>query len=391
MLLNLLGNAVKFTQQGEIVVRVEQGGSSDEVRISVSDTGIGISRAWLPNLFEPFRQVEEGADRRFGGSGLGLAIVRQLVEAMGGHVSVHSEQGKGSQVEITLPLPQALTAAAEPSALQQRVGYFEPHETSAEALHALLLRTGCEARRCRDASELRAWCADHVDAAKLSWFLVCTDTPQTPELLEQAVDLLNPQRVIGMSNAESFDVDQARERRHLARKMIKPVMRAALVSQMTVSAPALKPLSSPASQRETTSVDLLPSLAHVLVVEDDALNQTIVCPMLRHAGYRVSAVSGGQSALDTLREQSFDVVLMDWQMPDMDGVEATRRLRAGAAARNVPVVALTANAFAEDRETCLAAGMNDFLTKPVLAASLTSAIERWTKRAVGGKFEGKPQ
>jgi two-component system sensor histidine kinase BarA len=119
----------------------------------------------------------------------------------------------------------------------------------------------------------------------------------------------------------------------------------------------------------------------VLVVEDDPINQTIVCAMLQNAGYRTSTANDGSSALARIGRERFDLVLMDWQMPDMDGLEVTRRLRAGAVGRHgevVPIVALTANAFAEDRALCLAAGMNDFLTKPVLAASLEAALSRWT-------------
>ena len=256
VLLNLLGNAVKFTVEGEIVVRVEPGPGAEDVRFSVTDTGIGIGEASLAQVFEPFRQADDGAQRRFGGSGLGLAIVRQLVEAMGGRIGLRSRLNQGSCFEFVLPLRAAREAGAEAPA-------------------------------------------------------------QRP-----------------------------------------------------------KPLA-------LMTAEQLQAVTHVLVVEDDALNQTIVSRLLRHAGYRVSAVGSGPAALVALREGGYDLVLMDWQMPDMDGLEATRRIRAGeagAAAAELPIVALTANAFAEDRDACLRAGMNDFLTKPVLAASLTAAVQRWARR-----------
>ncbi len=387
VLINLLGNAVKFTDKGEIVVRVGNGATPDQVRITISDTGVGIRPDALAHVFEPFRQGDDSAGRRFGGTGLGLAIVRQLVQVMGGQISVQSMLGQGSTFELVLPMPLAPDPQSSPEMEHRQVAFFEPHEASAEALQALLTRMGCLAQRCTDVAGLRAWCAEHAQSMERAWLLVCTEAEQTQALLEQALDVLEPERVIGMSADESFNADMARERFKLPRNVVKPVSRSALASRFVrtlvggvapVTAPmALLPLSGDPGQPAT----------HILVVEDDALNQAIVSRMLRHAGYHVSVVSDGHSALATLREQQFDLVLMDWQMPDMDGLEVTRRMRAGeagAAAQSVPVVALTANAFAEDRDACLAAGMNDFLTKPVLAASLTATIERWTDRVSSG-------
>ena len=260
VLLNLLGNAVKFTARGDVRVHVRRAAGGDGVSIDVVDSGIGIDAAALPHVFEPFRQADEGADRRYGGSGLGLAIVQQVARAMDGRVSVQSEVGRGTRFTLELPLPIASRSPAAPPS--------------------------------RPPQEIRV---------------------ASPEAGAQAA-------------------------------------------------------------------------ARVLVVEDDALNQTIVCRLLQHAGYQAAAAGNGASALAALRDQDFDLVLMDWQMPDMDGLEVTRRVRAGEAgshAQRLPIVALTANAFAEDREACLAAGMNDFLTKPVDAASLARTIERWLRPGSG--------
>jgi two-component system sensor histidine kinase BarA len=386
VLLNLLGNAVKFTLRGEVVLRLDPGATPDSVRIQVSDTGIGIRDSALNDIFEPFKQAEEGADRRFGGSGLGLAITRQLVQAMGGTIGVHSELGKGSCFNVELSLAAALHPVAPPPPLGHALVYFEPHEASAQALRAQLDRLGCSAFRCQTAAQLSGWLADHADDADKPWLLAALDADTTSDLLEASMDWLDPERVIGMTTAESHAADAARERFRVPRTVIKPVLRSALVSRLgavsrvhdggAVGAPAD---ALPAPVRGVLSGK------HVLVVEDDPLNQLIVCTMLQNAGCETTTADNGESALELLRASPFDLVLMDWQMPDMDGLEVTRRLRAGAAGRfgkAVPIVALTANAFTEDRAACLAAGMNDFLTKPVLAAGLQAMVARWASMPV---------
>jgi signal transduction histidine kinase/CheY-like chemotaxis protein/HPt (histidine-containing phosphotransfer) domain-containing protein len=291
VVLNLLGNAVKFTPQGEVSLRLEAGPASlagdaaaaDWVHISVTDSGVGISEAALPCVFDPFHQADQGSNRRFGGSGLGLAIVRLWVEAMGGRVSAQSQLGAGSCFTMALPLPLSVAVLAKRA---PRVPSPKPDSLLASI-------------------------------APASFGPVTPTTPTTP------------------------------------------------VATMVAAAVSARPVGR-----------------HVLVVEDDEINQTIVCGLLRHAGLRVSLAVNGTQAIAALTEvNTIDVVLMDWQMPDIDGLEVTRRLRAGqagAAGLSVPIIALTANAFAEDRAACLAAGMNDFLTKPVLSADLLAALARAT-------------
>jgi CheY-like chemotaxis protein len=335
VLLNVLGNALKFTLQGEVVLRVLPGDGPDGLVISVSDTGIGIGAASLAQVFEPFRQADDSANRRFGGTGLGLAISRQLVEAMGGHVTVRSELGAGSTFTITLSLP----AARQPGA---------------------------------DAST--------------AWLMVALDDDACGDFLEAAAGRIDAQHVIGMCAGEPQSSQAIRQRFDVTRNVIKPVLRAALVSRLGALPIGRAPLQAPA---HTLDPAQRARLKQILVVEDDVVNHTIVCNMLDNAGYLTCVAADGASALQQLSRQSFDLVLMDWQMPDMDGLEVTRRLRAGAVGplgKAVPIVALTANAFAEDRAACLAAGMNDFLTKPVLAQSLQTTVARW----IGGPQGGAP-
>jgi signal transduction histidine kinase/DNA-binding NarL/FixJ family response regulator len=254
VVLNLLGNAVKFTSNGQITVRVELTTDvvgDDGVRISIKDSGVGISADELPHVFDRFRQADQGSNRRFGGSGLGLAIVKLWVTAMAGKVSATSVIGEGSTFVIDLPLAFGVS--------------------------------------------------------------------------ERPMDL------------EEID--------------LKPN-------------PVVPTLSK-----------------HILVVEDDLTNQAVVCGLLRHTGHRITVACNGTEALKAMASATdLDLVLMDLQMPDMDGLEATRRMREGQSGelgKSIPIVALTANAFAENRTQCLAAGMNDFLTKPVILKDLSDAINRW--------------
>jgi signal transduction histidine kinase/CheY-like chemotaxis protein/HPt (histidine-containing phosphotransfer) domain-containing protein len=266
ILINLLGNALKFTGTGGVTVRVGQGGRPGYLKISVSDTGVGIPAAALPHIFNPFEQAENQANRRFGGSGLGLSIVHQLVTGMGGEVRASSVEGRGTTVEFELPMPLA----------------------------------------------------------------------QKP--VEQAA-------VPGASNRQ--------------RKQAQWL---------------------PVAQNAPTGGTGQENRIRVLLVEDDALNRAIVSRLLDQGGMETALAHSGFQALQMVATQVFDVVLMDWQMPGMDGLECTRRLRAGeggAQGMSVPIISLTANAFAEDRQACLDAGMDDFLTKPVQGERLRSTVQKW--------------
>ncbi len=387
VLLNLFGNAVKFTVRGEVTVRIAAGADDDTVVISVIDTGIGIPESALGQVFAPFSQVDTGSDRRFSGSGLGLAIVRQLVEAMHGRITVESELGAGSRFDMHLSLPHGDERFGPATHARHRVAWFEPHETSAEALAALLDRLGCNARRCQSRADLVAWLHDSESAPAGRWLLINCDAPAASELLECAQATLDPARIIGMTNSESHGADSPCRHFKLQRHLVKPVLRPALVSCLTrVSSPGAGADPRPLTRRPRSSpAPIDTGGVHVLVVEDDLLNQTIVCGLLAHAGYTSDIAVNGASALTLIAERDFDMVLMDWHMPDMDGLEVTRRLRAGAAGmagRKVPIVALTANAFAEDRQICIDAGMNDYLTKPVNADDLVHMVTRWTASGI---------
>ena len=392
--LNLLGNAVKFTPTGEVVVRIEPGTREHDVCIHVSDTGVGIGAASIPHIFEPFRQADDSANRRFGGSGLGLSIVHQLVQAMGATISVQSQLGHGTSFDIEMRLPPASVLPDAPEPLGLTVAYHEPHEPSAQALHAQLARLGCGAQRVHNGADVRQWATAVAHQPDSPWLLLAGTGPEVAALLEGAVDVIDPAHVIGMRQLDPGSRAEGTPGSAAAggwpppalsppNYIMKPVLRSMLVSRFGagrrdgLSEPMTLPAELKPGGRPAATV-------HVLVVEDDALNQTIVCRLLSHGGCDSTAASDGAQALALLSARHFDLVLMDWQMPDMDGLEVTRRMRAGEAGPRglkVPIVALTANAFAEDRAACLAAGMNDFLTKPVLADVLMLTVRRWALQA----------
>lgn len=377
VLLNLVGNAVKFTLRGEVVLRVEQGADADELVFRIIDTGIGLDAEARARIFEPFRQADSSTTRRFGGSGLGLTISRRLVQAMAGTITVDSEPGRGSCFTVRLPLPAAPEQPAT-AALQARVAFIEPHPASAQALAGLLQRMGCEALPCEHPQDVRAALAQPDALGRPPWLLVATDNDAALDLLEASAEWVDPERVIGMTLLPWYAAESARERVRLPRSVLKPVLRSALVSRIGANSR----LDAAVAGSDGGSAAPTPGRrgGWVLIVEDDPVNQAIVGAMLANAGFQTQVAPDGRSALKLFAEQWFDLLLMDWQMPDMDGVEVTRRLRAGDAGprgRTVPVVALTANAFAEDRAACLAAGMNDFLSKPVVAEDLVAVVSRW--------------
>jgi signal transduction histidine kinase/CheY-like chemotaxis protein len=384
VLLNLLGNAVKFTLQGEVVLSVAPSDRGDGLTIGVADTGIGIGEASLTKIFEPFRQADDASSRRFGGSGLGLSIARQLVELMGGRLRVSSELGQGTRFDVDLTLPAAAHAAAPPPPMGHDVLFFEPHEASAQALTAHLQSLGCRPRHCRTPRELRLWLGRVEGAQVQPWVLVAADADETWGFLEESIALVDPARVVGMAALDSSDTQALRRRFRVPLGLSKPVTRQALAACL---AHHVEHAREPAASEP--SVEAAATLAlgkHVLVVEDDPTNQLIVCSMLDNLGYRSTVADCGARAMELLGQTAYDAVLMDCQMPGMDGLEVTRRLRAGVAGRFaevVPIIALTANAFSEDRAACLAAGMNDFLTKPVLVNDIARALRRWTQRPGG--------
>ncbi len=384
ILLNLLSNAVKFTERGEIGLSLHaerDGDQSARLQFAVWDTGIGIPADRLSLLFEPFTQADSSTTRRFGGSGLGLSIARQLAQAMGGGIEVKSTPGIGTTFLMTVRLSCPDTAPAE-APIECRPGLPVLLAVSHPQIRMILARqlhaVGCEVKTVATAelalADYRRMLSDGAppavaiidqrlsdhDAAWLAASIrAITSPPPALILLRQ------------LSDADT-EFDRTPFDR-VINKPAKPSLLIGAVAQLTQPA-TIVPTPEPKAQQATA---LAPGL-RVLLVDDNVVNQRVALHILKKFGAHVHCAGNGLEALQALHDADFDVVLMDCQMPEMDGYEATRQLRKSSSHRHphVPVIALTANALAADRELCLAAGMDDFLTKPIDRPRLEEALKR---------------
>jgi signal transduction histidine kinase/DNA-binding response OmpR family regulator len=395
ILLNLGNNAVKFTDRGEVTLAVsvvERTAERATLRFEVRDTGIGLSREACERLFQPFMQADASTSRRFGGTGLGLAICRHLVERLGGEIGVDSEPGRGSRFHFTLPF--GLQAGAQP-ALEAgelrgtRLLVVDDHPAARELLCSLVASLGLHAEVAADGEAALAAVAkaDALDRpfrlVLLDWRMPRMDGIECLARLAQAGGRHATPTVLMVT---AFGRDQA-ERQLQARGLRvaallpKPVTPSALLDACVTALGRQASLPRRSEQRQELLQARLASLAgtRVLLVEDNAINQELASGLLERAGIAVTIAEDGHQALIALERDRFDAVLMDCQMPVMDGYEATRLLRQRPEFKDLPVIAMTANAMAGDREKVLAVGMNDHVAKPFHVDELFATLARWMR------------
>ena len=386
ILTNLVGNVVKFTEHGEVVVRVSVQRTEAEyshLRLSVSDTGIGVPLAVQSSLFQAFTQADGTTTRKYGGTGLGLAISRQLAELMGGGVGFESVEGKGSTFWLDLDLPrislQLPPVAALPPGL--RVLVVDDNATSRRIVSCQLARFGLKPDAASNAREALALMRSGMNLHS-AYHLVLLDW-RMPEM-------------DGLQLAAAIRADPAlAETPLIMLSSAGPVQDAAAVAAIRFSALVSKPvrenqlyhglvrtfqLAPPEEQTPVTpAASPLARKLRLLLAEDNPANQLVVQMIADRLGHDLEIAHDGQEALDRLSAATYDLVLMDCQMPRLDGYETTRRIRsgqAGAANARIPIVALTAYALADDRGKCVSAGMNDYLTKPIRTGDLETAFQR---------------
>jgi len=389
VLANLLSNAVKFTAGGEVVLAVLAAGETAthaELRFEVRDTGIGISPETQTQLFTEFTQADSSTTRRYGGTGLGLAICKRLVRLMQGQIGVNSAAGNGSIFWFTVKL------AKQPNAAKHI-----PECVLALATRRVLIVDACAANRRDLRNQMEAWglqqCQEAGTAqAGLELLRIGAESGEPYEIMLLDSDLpdlagmelarqvkadsdLADIKLIMLTSVRGCLNDSTTREPATAPCLFKPVRQARLldcISRVLCEAPAGERVSERANVEPSSDEN---ANFRVLLAEDNRINRKVALGQLRRLGYRVDAVEDGREALQALTRRSYGVVLMDCQMPELDGYEASRRIRKMGI--SVYIIALTSNAMQGDREQCVAAGMNDYIAKPVRLPALKAALERW--------------
>jgi two-component system sensor histidine kinase/response regulator len=404
ILANLLNNALKFTTTGEVVVRASVISEADQdarIYLSVEDSGIGISPNAHEKIFEHFAQADGSTTRQYGGTGLGLAICKRLVELMGGKIGVESTLGKGSKFWFNLLLPKsqrmAPMSAFSPSLDGVRVLAVDDNHTNLEILR--LQMTGWNMLvTCAESGDQALKTMVSATAADAPFDLVILDMhmPKMDGLqLAHAIKArpeLAGSRLIMLTSTYMAGNCQEREMAGILHCISKPIRQSELYEVICWSLKAgQSEVNSVESQGETTAMATPKSVLRgtVLLAEDNRINQAVAKAMLASLGLTVvDTANNGEEALACIEKQTYDVVLMDCQMPVMDGYEATAAIRERQAgnARRLPIVALTANSMEGDRDQCLAAGMDDYLSKPYSKKQLQQVLERWLQPETGGRI-----
>jgi len=387
VLMNLLGNAVKFTDRGEVVVRVTADG--DLVHCSVRDTGIGIAPSALEQLWESFSQADASTTRRYGGTGLGLTIARQLATLMGGAVGADSEPGRGTTFWFTARLPQAVDAEAPEGPLAQLRGLtgliIDDNDTNRAIFEQQLHSWGIETFSAASGKAALETLRSSASEGKPVDFVVLDYEMPEMDGLEVArrvrADPAIPAMPIVLVASSPVGPAAGREAgldRMLQKPLRKSRLHACLIDLLAGQRPA-----EPGRRREPSARDadgdLDSEAPTILVADDNQVNQAVALVMLRKRGFRAELACNGAEAVERVAAREYAAVLMDCEMPDMDGYQATEAIRRREGAeRRTPIIATTAHSMVGDREKCLAAGMDDYLAKPLRTADLDEILGRWT-------------
>ncbi|HVZ93104.1 MAG TPA: response regulator [Phycisphaerales bacterium] len=396
VLINLVNNAIKFTSHGSVMLHVvldERSGDDALVRFSVTDTGVGIPSDRLDRLFKAFSQADVSTTRTFGGTGLGLAISKQLATLMQGSVGVESEPGRGSTFWFTARLgarPQQRQTTPTPTdAPRLRVLAVDDNQASREVLQEQITSWGLDAKAVASADEaLDVLRTARADAAGFDVAIVDHDLPgmdgfELGMAIKAAPDLKDTVLMILATLDQQIDPAHLR-RMGFAGVLNKPVRQSQLFdSIMNALASGPRPDSAPAPSDENAARDKPANGRRILLAEDNEVNQIVASEMLRRAGYETVIVPDGRSAVEMVQRGGFDLVLMDCQMPIMDGFEAAQTIRAweatavtpGSDPQRIPIIALTANAMKGDSDRCLASGMDGYCSKPINAKKLLETMD----------------
>tara|TARA_B100000683_G_C12488492_1_gene553822 strand:- start:324 stop:2732 length:2409 start_codon:yes stop_codon:yes gene_type:complete len=391
VLMNLTSNAIKFTRHGEVVVGaelVEQDESTVSIRFCVTDTGIGIEKEKINSLFEPFTQADGSTTRKYGGTGLGLVISKRLVELMGGTLNVRSTPGQGSRFDFTIPFKlqpdSAHEAQFDPGAIRgMRVLVVDDSKMSRMILTKVLESFTCVVDTAENGSSaLQAIeSSDEKSPYKLiitDWRMPDMDGYELTRRIKRHSSLKNIPKIIMVTAYGHGSMHYQMEHSQLDGFMLKPINRSILFD--TIMETFAEGGRAYRGNRQPFKEEALPpniAGARILLVEDNAINQQIANELLEDAGVTVTIANNGLEALNKIKEQTFDAVLMDIQMPEMDGLQAVRIIRSKPEFDSLPVISMTAHALEKDREKSLEAGMNDHITKPIDPNHLMKVLSQW--------------
>ncbi|MGD0584231.1 MAG: response regulator [Oryzomonas sp.] len=399
IVINLVGNAVKFTPRGEVVIHVQcdsRDGQRLQLRVAVADTGIGIPQHRLAGLFDQFTQVDSSASRKYGGTGLGLAISKQLAGLMDGHIGVESREGAGSTFWFTagLELQEGTgTTDGEPcnGLREMRVLVVDDNQACRRQMCSALASWGCVCLEAPDSQSallaLRsaAQCGKPVRVALLDRYMPDMDGA------ELARNIRADHQISGTSLIMVTPLTRLGDVAHYCKNgfagyLFKPVRQSRLYDRLTgilKTAADGKPQPPVATVKAVAGAECADLPARILVAEDNPTNQMVALAILQKLGYRADVVTDGSEAITALQMTHYDLVLMDCQMPEMDGYEATAMIRSPLSAvlnHDVPIIALTAHVMQEEEEKCRTAGMNDYLAKPIHTMVLAGLLEKWLPR-----------
>jgi PAS domain S-box-containing protein len=401
VLVNLVGNAIKFTETGEVFVGVEEESHDDDLtrlHFMVQDTGIGISPDKQDEIFEPFSQADGSMTRKYGGTGLGLTICTRLVTLMGGRIWVDSQPGQGSTFHFALPLrvqdkPALDSPSLHPAQLQDlRALIVDDNYTNLKVLTGILTGWGMKPTAVDDGeAALQALDVAKSTGQPFPLILLDGNMPEMDgftlaERIKKDPDLVGATIMMLTSAGRLGDAARCRElgiSAYLVKPIRQPELLQGICNILNLASQKKAPLVTRHTLREAGS------RSRVLLVEDNVVNQTLAVRLLEKRGYIVSVAGDGRQALATLKTKEFDVVLMDVQMPEMDGFEATAaiRERERSTGKHIPIIAMTAHALKSDQDRCLSAGMDAYLSKPIRTIELFAAIEN----ALGKHLEAEAE
>lgn len=393
ILINLIGNAIKFTETGEIIVRLINFGEADgrvQLRLEVSDTGIGMSRDQQSRIFDSFSQADSSTTREFGGTGLGLAISQQLVSLLGGNLEVESEPGKGSTFYFNISLATADQNHEVSEFTQElhgkRVLIVDDNLTNREILHnqceawGMIDGSADNGLKALDMLRLAERKNQQYDLILLDWHMPNMDGIELAKLIQQDPAISTPRMV--MLSSAAFDEEATRASEvGIQRYLNKPVRQKPLFDCLTqvINSPVVTPSSIIKPNPESTEATLIK--ASILLAEDNLVNQEVAKLMLEMLGCQVTVASNGQEAIDSILQKKFDLVLMDCHMPEKDGFAAATEIRqhekTNANSKHLPIIALTANIQKGIQDECRKAGMDDYMSKPFDQQQLSEVLNRW--------------